>query len=127
METRTMVVFAAPSRVVDDLTAAAAAFGADREVVVCRELTKAHEEVFRGTLETAAARWAEDVEPRGEFTVVVAGAPVAEPEIGSLLAEVTRLTDAGSSLSTAVREVAGVSGASRGALYEHVLRSRDGA
>lgn len=125
-ETRTMVVFAAPPRVAADLAAAAAHFGEGRRVVVCREMTKAHEEVYRGTLLSAATRWADEVEPRGEFTLVVAGAPPTEPEFDQLLVDVSEYTDAGKSLSAAVREVAQASGVSRRELYERALRSRDG-
>ena len=70
-EPRTVVFFAAPSRVADDLTAIAAAFGRDRRVAVARELTKVHEEVFRGTATEAARRWTKEIAPRGEFTLVV--------------------------------------------------------
>jgi 16S rRNA (cytidine1402-2'-O)-methyltransferase len=124
-EDRTMVLFAVPSRVVADLTAAAEAFGEQRDVVVCRELTKLHEEVFRGTLASALARWTDEVEPRGEFTLVIAGASAAMDQVDSLLADVIHRTEAGDSLSVAVRDVADISGASRRALYEYALRARD--
>ena len=123
-EERTIVLFAAPSRVHTELAEMAAALGEDREIAVCRELTKAHEEVFRGPLSAAVAHFSEGA-VRGELTVVVSGATRAEPPLDALLAEVTAFTDAGASLSTAVRDVAATSGASRRALYEYALRSRD--
>ena len=58
-EPRTMVFFCAPGRLAADLAALAGALGAGRECAVCRELTKLHEEVWRGTLDEAARHWAE--------------------------------------------------------------------
>ena len=75
-EPRTSVLFEAPGRVAATLTDLAAVCGADRPVAVARELTKLHEEVWRGTLAGAAA-WAGDG-LRGEVVLVLAGAP--EPE-----------------------------------------------
>jgi 16S rRNA (cytidine1402-2'-O)-methyltransferase len=126
-ETRTLVLFAAPSRVAEELSAIAGSFGADREVVVVRELTKTHEEIYRGTAETTARRWSEEVEPRGEFTLVVAGARKEETPIDRLLAEVDAGVAKGRSLSAVVREVAETAGVSRRVLYEAALRTRDGA
>jgi 16S rRNA (cytidine1402-2'-O)-methyltransferase len=75
-ESRTLVFFEAPHRIADMLMDLAGAFGGARQAVVAREMTKAHETIYRGSLEELAAR-AKD-EPnfqRGEITVVVAGAP----------------------------------------------------
>jgi len=69
-ETRTLVFFESPHRVLKALAAVREALG-DRRVAVCRELTKVHEEVFRGTVAEALAHF---TEPRGEFTIVVEGA-----------------------------------------------------
>src|ERR671928_1086529 len=74
-ERRTMVFFESPHRLADALTDAAGAFGPSREAAVCRELTKTHEEVRRGSLAELAS-WAADG-VRGEITLVVAGAPPA--------------------------------------------------
>jgi 16S rRNA (cytidine1402-2'-O)-methyltransferase len=77
-EPRTVVLYEAPHRVrqtVDDL---AGACGPLRRVALARELTKLHEEVFRGTLESAAAHLDAN-EPRGEFVIVLDGAPPAPP------------------------------------------------
>jgi 16S rRNA (cytidine1402-2'-O)-methyltransferase len=71
-EPRTMVFFEAPHRVVATLADLAAAFGADRPVALCRELTKTFEEVRRGGLGEVAAAAAADP-PRGEITLVVGG------------------------------------------------------
>ena len=74
-ERRTIVLYEAPHRLARTLADLAAALGPDRVgVVLARELTKLHEEVWRGSLAEAVERCAE-VEPRGEYVVVVAGAP----------------------------------------------------
>jgi 16S rRNA (cytidine1402-2'-O)-methyltransferase len=126
-EPRTIVFFAAPSRVAADLDDMAAALGRDRPVVVGRELTKLHEEVFRGTLDDAARRWGESEVARGEFTLVVAGAPPEQPSLEDLVAEVAAAREGGRSLSDVVRDVAERSGVSRRALYEAALRARGDA
>lgn len=74
---RTTVLYEAPSRVAATLDDLAAACGPTRPVVCARELTKLHEELWRGTL-GAAADWARAHEPRGEFVLVVAGRPESE-------------------------------------------------
>lgn len=74
-EERTMVFLESPNRVGATLTAMADVFGGDRRVAVCRELTKVHEEVWRGSLTAAAARFAGTL---GEVVLVVAGADRVE-------------------------------------------------
>ena len=76
-EPRTLVFFEAPHRIADALADLAAVFGAARPAAVCRELTKTYEEIRRGPL-ADLADWAATAGPRGEITVVVAGAS-AEP------------------------------------------------
>jgi 16S rRNA (cytidine1402-2'-O)-methyltransferase len=68
-EPRTLICFESPYRVVDSLAAMLEVLG-DRNVAVCRELTKLHEEVFRGTLSSAVKHFQK---PRGEFTIVIQG------------------------------------------------------
>jgi 16S rRNA (cytidine1402-2'-O)-methyltransferase len=94
-ERRTAVFFEAPHRLGDCLADMAAVLGAGRRAVVCRELTKTHEEVRRGTLAELADRFSGEV--RGEVTVVVDGAP--EPVVASTPDELARLV--------AVREASG--------------------
>ena len=79
-ERRTLVFFEAPSRIADTLTTLAEEFGSERSAAVCRELTKLHEEVKRGSL-GELAEWA-SAGVRGEIVLVVAGAPetAASPE-----------------------------------------------
>ncbi len=75
-ERRTAVLYEAPHRLATTLADLLDALGSDRGVALCRELTKLHEQTWRGTLGEAVARCAE-VDPRGEYVVVLAGA--AEP------------------------------------------------
>ena len=91
-ESRTCVFFESPRRLADTLGDAVEALGSDREAVVCRELTKTHEEIVRGSL-GELAEWAKDG-VLGEITVVLAGAtPTAD--VATLVAEVTALVEAG--------------------------------
>ena len=79
-ETRTMIFYEAPHKLRGTLDDLAAAFGADRSVSLCRELTKLHEEIKKTTLGEAVAFY-KDNDPRGEYVLVMAGAPeTADPE-----------------------------------------------
>ena len=77
-ETRTMVFYESPYRLVKTLEQMAEAFGGDRPCSVAREISKVHEEHRRGTLEEVAA-WFREHEPKGEIVLVVAGAHPAKP------------------------------------------------
>ena len=77
METRTMVFYESPYRLVKTLEQFAEYFGADRECSVAREISKVHEEHRRGTL-AEVAQWFREHEPKGEIVMVVAGAPVSK-------------------------------------------------
>ena len=72
-ETRTMIFYESPHRVVKALTQFVEVFGPDRPVSVCREISKVHEECVRGTLAEVLQHFT-DNEPRGEFVIVVGGA-----------------------------------------------------
>ena len=126
-ESRTIVIFSAPSRVAGDLADLARVLGAHRAVAVTRELTKLHEEVFHGALEDAARRWPVDGTALGEFTLVVAGAEPAAMDPGLLLEEVAAEQARGASRSDAVRAVAARHGVSRRRLYDAAIRGRGGA
>lgn len=71
-ESRTMVFYESPYRVVKTLEQFAETFGADRQVSCCREISKLHEESVRGTLEEVITHFKETA-PRGEFVIVLAG------------------------------------------------------
>jgi len=120
-EGRAVVLFAAPSRLAADLSDLAAAHQTDRDVVVCREMTKLHEETWRGTLAEAAIHWAERG-VKGEVTVVLGPQKDEEPDLESAVAAAKALIAGGSTPSRAVRETAEVYGVSRRALYERVIR-----
>ncbi|GAA2970873.1 16S rRNA (cytidine1402-2'-O)-methyltransferase [Microbacterium terrae] len=121
-EPRTMVFFDAPTRVAATLADMAAQFGDDRRAAVCRELTKLHEEVARGTLAELAA-WAADG-VRGELVVVVAGAAPREVDFPDAVAQVTALVAAGTRLKDAAGEVAANTGHSSRELYQAALAAR---
>ena len=122
-EQRTCVFFESPRRLSDCLRDAVDVLGPDRRAAVCRELTKTHEEVVRGTL-SELADWAADG-VLGEISVVLAGViPSADPE--SLVEEVNRLVGAGMRVKDACAQVveATAGAPSKRELYDAVLRSR---
>jgi 16S rRNA (cytidine1402-2'-O)-methyltransferase len=125
VEPRTLVLFVSPHRAHEDLTDLAAALGPTRPAVLCRELTKLHEEVLRGDLATLAGRAAEAL--RGELTLVVAGAPVPDVDADATaehVARVAELVASGTSTRDAVAEVAAAAGVGRRELYALVTGSR---
>lgn len=71
-ETRTMIFYESPYRLLKTLTQFAEIFGADRPVSVCREISKIHEESVRGTLQEVIAHFSE-TEPRGEIVIILGG------------------------------------------------------
>lgn len=80
-ETRTMIFYESPHRVVKALQQFAEVFGEDRQCSACREISKMHEESVRGTLSEVLAHFLEN-EPRGEFVIVVAGCDEEVPVVG---------------------------------------------
>ncbi|MDF2838770.1 MAG: rRNA ((1402)-2-O)-methyltransferase [Evtepia sp.] len=119
-EVRTMIFYEAPHKLPTTLCDLRDAFGADRRVSLCRELTKLHEEVRRTTLGEAAEFYAEH-SPRGEFVLVVEGGAAKEKPVSTLedrLREVDILREDGLSLRDAVRQVAEREGCSRKELYD---------
>ncbi len=119
-EERTMIFYEAPHKLVATLRDLADTFGREREISLCRELTKLHEEIRRTTLGEAADWYGEET-PRGEFVLVVRGAQPEEEEEctledGLTLAERLR-EEEGLSLRDAVRQAAKELGLSRNELY----------
>jgi 16S rRNA (cytidine1402-2'-O)-methyltransferase len=121
-EPRTLVFFESPRRVGATLAELAAAFGVDRRAAVCRELTKTHEEVLRGSLGELAERLAEGV--LGEVTLVVAGASqLPEPVLeADAVAEVRARVLGGASRRDAVAAVAAELGVRKRDLYAAVVK-----
>lgn len=122
-EPRTLVFFESPRRLGDFLVDAAAGLGAEREAAVCRELTKTHEEVVRGTL-GSLVEWARSREVLGEIVVVVAGRAAHAPSREAMVAEVLSRVAAGERLKDASRAVAEAGGVSARELYAAALASR---
>ena len=114
----TVVAFESPRRVAGSL-AALAAVDADRAVAVCRELTKLHEEVVRGTAGELAERYAA-AEPRGEVVLVVAGAPARSGLDEGAVDAVRRLVESGARARVAAGVVSELTGAPANALYKAV-------
>jgi len=126
-ERRTVVLFLSPHRADDDLTDLARTCGEDRRAALCRELTKLHEEIRRGTLAELRDGVAGGV--RGELTLVLAGAePPEAPEVddGEGVAAVAALVAEGWSTRDAVARVADELGLRRRALYAAVTAARSG-
>ncbi len=118
-EPRTMVFFEAPSRVEATLSSMSTAFGDDRRAAVCRELTKLHEEVARGTLGELVTWAAAGV--RGEVVIVVAGAAPREVAFPDAVEQVLELVRAGVRLKSASSEVSSQTGHSSRELYQAAL------
>lgn len=120
-EPRTMVFFESPNRLAGALADLATAMG-ERRVVVCRELTKLHEEVRRGTAAELAEWAAQGV--KGEICIVVEGAAPVRFSVQTAVDQVLALEASGSRLKDASAEVAEVTGLGRRELYEGALARR---
>ena len=115
----TIILFEVPHRLVESLADLSDILGAERQAAVCRELTKLHEDIRRGTLADLVEMLRKDAPP-GEITLVIAGAPRGsdiwlEADVKRAL---TECLDAGMSRSAAAREVAGISGWKRQEVYQ---------
>ena len=125
-EERTMIFYEAPHKLCATLEDLAGAFGADRPLSLCRELTKLHEEVRRTTLGEAVAYYRENP-PKGEFVLVVRGAEPQEEACATLedgLERVRELREQGASLRDAVKQAAAQLGLSRNELYDRAVKDR---
>ena len=119
-ETRTMIFYEAPHKLEATLKDLLEAFGPDRRISLCRELTKLHEEVLRLTLGEAVAYCAQQP-PRGEYVLIVEGAAqtqAPEPSMEAALSRVAELIESGLTRKDAVRQVSGETGLPKNALYE---------
>jgi len=118
-ERRTMLFHEAPHKLRNTLDDLCAAFGPERRIALCRELTKLHEETMRCTLGEAADYYRENA-PRGEYVLVLAGAePKAEAEVtlDEGVTQVLALKAQGARMKDAVRQVSDATGLSRNELY----------
>ena len=122
-ETRTMIFYEAPHKLVSTLEDLAETFGNDRKISLCRELTKLHEEVVRTTLGEAIAKYTENG-PKGEFVLVVDGAAPVEKEVPT--AEdagemVKRLMTEGLSRKDAIKQTAKALDLPKNVVYDAAL------
>ncbi len=122
-EQRTMVFYEAPHKLLSTLEDMAAVFGADRNISLCRELTKLHEEVVRTTLGEATTKYSENP-PKGEFVLVVAGAPAPTKEtatVSDAAARVSQLMSEGLSRKDAIKQTAKELDLPKNAVYDAAL------
>lgn len=127
-EGRTMIFHEAPHKLKGTLEDLCAAFGAERKIALCRELTKLHEETRRCTLGEAVAYY-KDNSPKGEYVLVLAGAePKAETEasLEDGAAQVLALKAQGARMKDAVRQVSDVTGLPRNELYSAAVAAEAG-
>jgi len=125
-QVRTMIFYEAPHRLRQTLADLQAVLDCDRAVVVARELTKLHEEFWRGTLEEAADYYAER-EPKGELTLIVAGTRRESPPPSeeALRSELRHLLNQGLSRSQASRQLAQKTALPRRQIYQLALTLAD--
>jgi 16S rRNA (cytidine1402-2'-O)-methyltransferase len=126
-ECRTMVFYEAPHKLRKTLSDLYKTLG-DRRIAIVRELTKIHEEVWRTTLQTAAAHYREH-EPKGEYVLVIEGAKKEEVKESYTLEEGVEMArsrmEQGASLSEAAKEAAAVCGLKKGDIYRILAGQRE--
>ena len=118
-----VVLFVTPHRAAQDLSDLAISCGEERRVVVTRELTKLHEEVWSGTLGGSLERFGEEV--KGELTVVLAPADRARASAEAAIAEGRRLLAEGASTAEAARRAARVGGVPRRMVYQALIDDQE--
>ena len=115
-----MVFHEAPHKLLPTLSDFQAAFGPDRRISLCRELTKLHEEVIRTTL-AGALNYYTELDPRGEYVLILDGAAPAKDEemtVEQALELIEKKMAAGMSRKDAVKETAKETGLSKNTLYD---------
>jgi 16S rRNA (cytidine1402-2'-O)-methyltransferase len=124
-ESRTTIYYEAPHRLIKTLSDLTTACGAVRRVVIARELTKLHEEIWRGTLQDANMRFSE-TEPRGEFVIILEPAkPPAPPTNEELLDAIRAEIAKGVSRKDSAARVSARFGVAKRTVYELALQLRD--
>ena len=123
-ETRTMIFYEAPHKLMATLESMADVFGGDRGISLCRELTKLHEEVIRTTLEGAITLYSQQP-PKGEYVLVVAGAQPEEKAVATTsdaAARVAQLVAEGMSRKDAIKQTAKELDLPKNVVYEAALQ-----
>lgn len=122
-ETRTMVFYEAPHKLIRTLQDLFEAFG-DREIALVREITKIHEEVIRTTLAKAASLYDEEHPPKGEFVLVVTGKPQTEEacSLEDAVGRARELLKEGLAPSAAAKQAAKETGFKKGELYQALMK-----
>ena len=126
-EERTIIFFEAPHRIVESLTDALTAFGADRIGAVCREISKQYEEVVRGDLRQLLD-WSKSKDILGEITVVISGFDPGSREISSeqIVEKVLKYEDSGITRKEAIAEVASEYGISKRTVFDVMVAHKSG-
>lgn len=121
-----LVFYEAPHKIRQTLCDMAKALGEERNAVLCRELTKIHEETIRGTL-GELSRYYDDVEPRGEFVIVIEGSKAIAEEftLEQAVQLAHTLADGGEKLSEACRRAAKATGISKRDIYSAISANSD--
>ena len=120
-EVRTIILYEAPHRLLTTLKDLAEVLGLERKLVLGRELTKIHEEFWRGNLKDAIALYTEQCQPKGEYTLVISGSQVESSLILSeeeIKAELVQLLEQGMTRSQACRYLAAQTSLSRQDIYQ---------
>ena len=123
-EQRTMIFYEAPHKLLATLQDMASVFGEERSISLCRELTKLHEEVILTTLGGAIEKYSENA-PKGEFVLVVAGAPEQEKETATeddAAARVQQLMEEGLSRKDAIKQTAKELNLPKNVVYDAALK-----
>ena len=128
-ETRTVIFYEAPHKLRGTLDDLCAAFGAERSITLCRELTKLHEEITKTTI-GEAVRYYEQNDPRGEYVLVMAGAPAAqaaaeEVTLPDAVATARLLMAQGTPPAAAAKQAAKGTLFSKGDIYKELIAAKD--
>lgn len=127
LETRSIILYESPHRLRQTLQDLANVLGENREIVMARELTKLHEEFWRGRIQDAIAHYTTR-EPQGEFTLVVAGSQLETPQMNdaAIKNELQHLLNQGLSRSEASRQLAALTSLPRRHIYQLALEIGNG-